>query len=341
MTPRERVQRCVSMDQPDRVPRQTWLLPIAYHEHGRAKIDAFLERWPSDIDSAAVPNKRLAALTEGDPYAIGRYRDEWGCVFENLQAGVIGEVKHPILDHWGKLADLRPPIEALEVDREAVNALCAASDKYMLAGGWARPFERVQFIRGTENVYRDIARNAPEFRELLRRVHEFYCKELEVWAQTDVDGLALMDDWGMQERLLISPRKWRELFKPLYADYAEIARGAGKTLFMHSDGHIAAILEDLIDVGVTAINSQLFCMDLADIAARCKGRITFWGEIDRQHVLPAKDPDVARAAVRKVVEHLWDPAGGVIAQFEFGAGTNFAAAEAVYETWSALTDSKE
>jgi hypothetical protein len=337
MNSRERVKRCLGFDHPDRVPRETWLLPIAIHEHGEDRVREFLRRWPSDIDRPAVPNERLAALVEGDPFAIGRYRDEWGCVFENVQAGIIGEVKTPQLRDWSRLDALRPPVEALMIDRDEVNRQCAASDKYMLGGCCPRPFERIQFLRGTEDVFMDVMCDPPEFRELLARVHAFYCDELVVWAQTDVDGLSIMDDWGMQDRLLISPDKWRELFRPLYADYVRIAHDAGKALFMHSDGHIAAIYEDLIELRIDAINSQLFCMDFDDFAPRCKGRITFWGEIDRQHILPAEDDQLSRDAVRQVVEHLWDPAGGVIAQFELGAGARLENAEAVYQTWSDLT----
>jgi uroporphyrinogen decarboxylase len=72
---------------------------------------------------------------------------------------------------------------------------------------------------------------------------------------------------------------------------------------------------------------------MEDLARRVKGKITFWGEIDRQHVLPAADPQVGRDAVRKVAEHLYDPAGGIIAQFEFGPGANPATAVAVLEEW--------
>ena len=46
------------------------------------------------------------------------------------------------------------------------------------------------------------------------------------------------------------------------------------------------------------------------------------GEIDRQHVLPDPDPQAGRDAVRQVAAHLYDPSGGLIAQYEFGAGAN-------------------
>jgi uroporphyrinogen decarboxylase len=128
------------------------------------------------------------------------------------------------------------------------------------------------------------------------------------------------------------------LFHPS-AGYGRIAGDQGKKMFMHSDGHIAAIYPDLIEVGIDALNSQLFCMDLAELARIGKGRITFWGEIDRQRILPRGSPAEVRAAVAQVVEHLWSPAGGCIAQFEFTAETPLANAEAVYLAWEELSGS--
>jgi hypothetical protein len=72
------------------------------------------------------------------------------------------------------------------------------------------------------------------------------------------------------------------------------------------------------------------------VAKRAKGRITFWGEIDRQHVLTSNDPQMARDAVRKVAEYLFDPAGGVIAQFEFGFGARPDSVMAVFDEWERI-----
>ncbi len=337
MTSRERVRRCLEFERPDRVPRDLWILPGAIAEHGDETIRALQARWPGDFAGPGVVSEKALALTQGDRYTVGTYRDEWGCVFENIHGGVIGQVKRPLLDNWAKLDDLRPPAEVLEIDIDAVNRACAASDQFMLSGCCPRPFERAQFLRGSENLLRDLAKEPPELHDLLRRIHDLYCQEAEVWSQTAVDAINFMDDWGSQQNLLISPRQWRRLFKPLYADYVRIAHAAGKKAFMHSDGHITAIYEDLIEIGVDALNSQLFCMDIAELGRRFAGRITFWGEIDRQQVLPAESPEVARAAVREVVTHLYRPEGGVIAQFEIGAGARLENADAIFQTWLDLT----
>ena len=71
----------------------------------------------------------------------------------------------------------------------------------------------------------------------------------------------------------------------MYGEYIAVAKGHGKKGFMHSDGHILSILPKLADLGLDAIKSQLFCMGL-DALKPLKGRITFWGEIIRQHIAP-------------------------------------------------------
>lgn len=336
MNSRERVKRCLDLDRPDRVPRDLWELPIAAIEHGEEKMKAFRKRWPGDLVNPKVPQPALKALCKGDAYEVGEFRDEWGCIFDNIQAGVIGEVKRPVLDDWSKLDDLRPPVEALELDIEAVNRFCAESDRYVMSNCCARPFERIQFLRGSENVYIDIAEDADEYHELLKRVHDFYVKELELWSRTDVDGLRFMDDWGSQRTLLISPARWREQYKPLYAEYARIAHDAGKKIWMHSDGNIQSVIGDLVEIGIDALNSQLFCMDIEEIGRQYAGKITFWGEIDRQHVLPFGTVEEACAAVQRIYDSFYRPEGGVIAQFELAAGAKLENADAVFETWEKL-----
>ena len=136
----------------------------------------------------------------------------------------------------------------------------------------------------------DLAERPDGLARLMAKVHAFYLEEMEIWARTDVDALVFADDWGGQNGLLISPALWRELFKPLYRDYVEIAHRHGKYAFMHSDGHIAAILPDLVEIGLDALNAQLFTMDIEAIGREFAGKLTFWGEVDRQHLLPYGTP---------------------------------------------------
>lgn len=89
---------------------------------------------------------------------------------------------------------------------------------------------------------------------------------------------------------------WRKMFKPLYQDYVDIAHRQGKYIFMHSDGYIMDIIPDLVEMGVDALNSQLFCMDIAELGRRFKSKMTFWGEIDRHYLLPYGTTEEIRPA---------------------------------------------
>ncbi len=335
--PREIVRKALTFHYPERIPRDLWLLPWASERYPEA-VKEVQRRFPSDFVGAPnvyLPSKRV----RGQMYRKGTYIDEWGCQFVNLQDGVRGEVRQPLLTDLRHWQEVKPPYEILPPDREAaikrVNDFYAKTDKFVLAG-CSSPWERYQFIRGSEQALMDMADPTEEVVELLNVIHDFFLADMQFWVGTEVDALVCMDDWGSQRQLLIRPETWRELFKPLYRDYCEFAHGYGKFAFMHSDGDIAEIYEDLVEIGVDAINSQLFCMDLADLARRVKGKITFWGEIDRQHILPSPDPEEGRRAVREVARHLYDPSGGIIAQLEFGAGANPATVMAVYEEWERI-----
>jgi len=339
-TPREIVQHCLKFQRPERLPRELWSLPWAADQFPEAMAE-MERRFPNDF--VGPPGVyRPSSQAEGDAYKAGRYVDDWGCVFTSIQDGVIGEIRDPVLRDIADWESVRPPYETLPDDedaaRDTVNRFCASTDLFVKGGCCARPWERIQFLHGSESSMVNLALGDESFRRLLERIHDFYMKELEFWVTTDVDAISFMDDWGAQSQLLILPATWDELFKPLYRDYCELAHAHGKFAFMHSDGHISEIYEGLIDVGVDAINSQLFCMNIPDLARRAKGRITFWGEIDRQHVLPSPDPQVGRDAVREVARHLYDPAGGLIAQFEFGAAANPDTAVAVFEEWERVQE---
>lgn len=336
MNSKELVQRTLEFNNNGRAPRQMWTLPWAniYYPEMVQKIN---RDFPSDFDG---PSGYLSETpkTYGDPCEPGEYIDEWGCKFTNIHRGVIGEIKEPLIkgEEWEDKDKLRVPRELLTINKQKINEYCKNSDKYLMAGACPRPFEQLQFMRGTEQLYVDLMLRPDGMFDVINQMHEFYCELLTAWAQTDVDALGFMDDWGSQNTLLISPKIWEEIFKPMYRDYVEIAHRHNKKIFMHSDGNILLIMPHLIEIGVDAVNSQLFCMGL-DNLKQFKGKITFWGEMDRQHLLPSGTLDDIENAVKAVKENLWQN-GGCIAQCEFGAGANPENVYKVFETWDAISN---
>lgn len=323
----------------DRAPRDLWTLPWAEIHHG-AELKAIRAQYPSDYAGIPVHFEKTSSVERGDACEVGEYVDPWGCQFHNIHRGIIGEVKEPLVtdDDWIDLSRVVIPEEQLSFDPEEVNRGCAASDHWVVAGCCPRPFEQLQFIRGTENLYMDLMDPPAGFLDFLERMHDFYCRLMTKWAQTDVDALGFMDDWGAQKSLLISPEMWRKYFRPLYQDYIDIAHRYGKKISMHSDGNTLDIIPDLIEMGLDALNTQIFCIGV-DKLKPFKGKITFWGEICRQHLLPEGSVEDIRNAVTEVFDNLWDN-GGCIAQCEFGPAARPENVEAVFETWDRLTSGR-
>ena len=332
MDSRERVIRTLRFECPDRAPRDLWTLP-GIEMTRKNELDALLARFPSDLAHPRAQYGR-GKREKGTRHVVGSYIDEWGCEWHVAELGVVGEVKGPPLADWAALQSYHAPYEILDqADFSQVNQSCAETAKFVLASTTIRPFERMQFVRGSEALYMDLAYEPAELYRLRDLVHAFFMRELELWIRTDVDGISFMDDWGTQQSLLISPKQWRSFFKPLYKDYCDLIHSAGKSVFFHSDGHIIDIYPDLIEIGVDAVNSQLFCMDIEKIGQQFKSQITFWGEIDRQSILPFGTVEDVRAAVRRVRYALDDGSGGVFAQCEWGNDVDTRNVAAVFETW--------
>lgn len=333
MTGRYLVRETLEFASPRRIPRQAWVLPWA-EQHYPDEVRDLRGQFPDDLVAAPGLYRKPLPL-QGDRYTKGLYIDEWGCRFDNIHGGVIGIVRDPLIREWDDLDRFETPACTLDLDREGINRFCAGTGQFVLAGTLVRPFERLCFLRTMEQALVDLFTEPAGFTELLRRLREHYVKEVEAWAATDVNAIMIMDDWGAQDRMLVSPGTWRRLFKPIYRDFCEIAHGAGKYVFMHSDGHITEIIDDLIEVGVNALNSQVRCMGVPELGRRFRGRITFWGEIDRQELLPFGTPDAVRAAVVEMHRELYAD-GGVIAQCEFGPGAKPENVFEVFRAWSDL-----
>lgn len=318
-TPREVMRKTFTFDHPDRLGCCVFALP-AFIWSRPDDYAAIMKEFPADCEWAPAPYDPSSCLS-GDPFAEGIYVDEWGCVFTNINPGMIGEVKTPLIPELEDLSGLKPPYELLPKDEAAaiarVNEFCRSTDKFVFAGCNPRPWERYQFLRGTENAMMDMALREKNVDVILAAITDYYVKEIEFWCKTDVDGIAYMDDWGSQQALLIDPATWRELFKPIYRKFIDRCHAAGKFAFMHSDGNIEAILPDLVELGLDIGNFQIGCMNLERVAAIAKGKLTFFGEIDRQQVL-TKTPEAARTFVRNVARHLYDPAGGIVKELELG-----------------------
>ncbi len=326
--------RTLSHEPIDRAPRDLWPAPAVEALRGD-ELAEMSRRYPNDIlrPDFRYPRGHRA---QGTLYKLGQYTDAWGCAWQVGQRGATGELTHSPLADLCQLATYRPPVDLLEMANfAAVNRGCAATSRFVLAWTDVRPLERLQWLRGPEAALADLGSGARPIRDLLAVLHDFYCREIALWAETDVDGVVFMDDWGSEQGLLPSPQVFREVFKPLYREYCQVLRARDKFAFFHSGGNIEAIFEDLVEIGLDAIHAQLFSMDIQSLAARFRNRVTFWGDIDPQRILAQGTADDVKAAVRRVRAALDFGHGELIAQCQWDRNTPFRNIAAAMEQWLA------
>jgi len=335
---RELVRKVLMREEVERLPRDLWSVPYI-PMFRQDELARFFAQYPMDLTGPAgiaFGNSRYSA---GTPYIKNqKYTDEFGCEWEVLEDGVAGEIKNPIIKTQFDLDSYKMPWEILDgMKWENQTQAYKDTDLFVVCGSHVRPFERLQFMRGSEQLFIDIALEDPVFLKLKDMLHEFYVRELKLLAPLALDGISFIDDWGSQKSLLISPEAWRKHFKPMYQEYCDIIHSFGKFVFFHSDGHTEAIYDDIVEIGVDAYNSQLFCMDIEKLAEKYKGKITFWGELDRQNILPFGTEEEVRESVRRIKRAMLTPKRtGFIAELSWETVTPLSNVIAAYDEFDKI-----
>ncbi|HUU29783.1 MAG TPA: uroporphyrinogen decarboxylase family protein [archaeon] len=259
--------------------------------------------------------------------------DEWGAVWENIGVSKLGEVKLFPLPDWSffaelKIPDIHEPARWLELG----SAREKAGEKFLLGQG-VSIYERVHFIRGLENTWADIYQNPVQLCKLIDILVGMNLAAIEKYSRAGVDGFFILDDWGLQDRLMVSPACWREIWKPRYRRIFRAAHDAGLFNFLHSCGYIVEILEDLIEAGLDVIQiDQQENMGLELLGRRFGGRLTFFSPVDIQKTMARGSLDEIRSYCRRMVECLGRPEGGFIPKWyddPEGAGHRWEAVQAM------------
>jgi uroporphyrinogen decarboxylase len=176
-------------------------------------------------------------------------------------------------------------------------------------------FERAWSLRGFENFLADIA-GEPEFAaDLIAALAEHQLQLLDRVLDLPVDGMMFSDDWGGQQGVFIGPRRWRELLKPNVARLYARAKAKGKFVLTHCCGSITDILPDVIEIGLDVLESvqpEAQGMDPYELKDRFGGRLTFWGGIGSQSIVPHGTPAELRAEVRRLAAHMRRGGGYVL-----------------------------
>lgn len=224
---------------------------------------------------------------------------------------------------WSALscAPYHKPLTAEHLDdiRRRAKELYETTDYAVMIAFGANLLEWGQYLCRMDQFLIDLVENRKKAEALLDKLVEMHLENLEkILAAVGgyVQIIQMGDDLGTQLATEISPKLYREVFKPRQKQIFEtVKKRSGLHLFLHSCGSIVDILPDLIEVGVEIINpvqTSARGMDPARLKREFGKDLTFWGGgCDTQRVLPLGGPDEIDRHVRERIE-IFAPGGGFV-----------------------------
>jgi len=174
-------------------------------------------------------------------------------------------------------------------------------------------------IRGYEQMFMDLANDIGFAEALMDKLLWLY---KEMWTQylkevgPYVQMVYFTDDIGAQNSLMISPDTFRTLLKPRLKELIDHIKGQADVYFMyHTDGTVAPVIDDIIDMGVDVLNpiqTSAMGMDTYPMKEKYGDRLCFHGAIDVQQMLPFSTPDEVRYDVAKRIYDLGRGGGYIL-----------------------------
>ncbi|MCE5252012.1 methyltransferase [bacterium] len=168
-------------------------------------------------------------------------------------------------------------------------------------------FEFGQSMYRNDNFFMLLASEPLKAHRFLDKLMEIHLAALERFLGAVgeyIDIIVFGDDLGMQTGPLISPRMYREFFKPRHAFLWNRAKElADVKVNLHSCGGIRELIPDLIEAGLDAVNPvQITCtgMELDGLRRDFGKDLVFWGGgCDTRSILPDGTPDSISKHVRE------------------------------------------
>lgn len=249
---------------------------------------------------------------------LRRWVDAWGVTWASLTEFDKGEVVAGALDDWSQLDNYRPPDLGVKEAYKDAQAKFAADNgqKFRVGSIPGFTFNVARKLRKLEDYLCDLLLNRDQVDRLHEIIRNELLKAIDCWAKVGADAIIFCEDWGTQNRLMISPAMWREIFKPEFKTLAGRAHEHGMSVLMHSCGKMTDIIEDLIECGINCLQfDQPRLHGIENLADRFAGRVTFWCPVDVQDTLQTRDPERIRSDAQLMIEKLGGNGGGFIAGY--------------------------
>jgi len=179
-------------------------------------------------------------------------------------------------------------------------------------------FELAWHLTGLEKYLTALISDEPWLELLNDRVEEWSTGLALQLVKAGVDAIWFGEDLGTQTSTLISPDDWRIKFKNRHLRMIEKLRHENPDIIiiMHSDGAVAPMLDDFIELGVDVYNPvqpNVPGSDPQELKDKYGDRLCFFGGIDQQELLPSGNITNIEAEIKKRISILGKNRGYLLA----------------------------
>jgi len=252
-------------------------------------------------------------------YRQSESRDKWGIFWGSTDDGIGGhpvDTEAPLAD-WESLDTYQPP-DPLEYRDDNGRDWDGIKEDFedrrkrglLRRGDGGQLFTRLYWLRGFNNLMIDIGTDDPHLPRLLSMVTEYKKKLVQEWLSVGLDFMYFHTDIGMQDRVMISPAKFRQWIKPWFTEIFRPVRDAGLPIVLSTDGHLLEIVDDLVECGVSSMQAQVRANTMEGIEKFYKGKLCINLDLDRQMFSFCSPRDI-REQVKEGVDRLSLPEGGL------------------------------
>lgn len=176
-------------------------------------------------------------------------------------------------------------------------------------------FLTCQLLTGIEEFMYKVAAERDFMVELYRRVAEYYKGLIPKYKRAGAHMITVIEDIGGTSSLVISPKVWREHFKPILKDFFDAVHAEGMYAGLAIDGHSGDALNDIVDMGVDVFSVfDIHTTGVDLIREKLAGKVCVKAAVDMQRTLPSGTPEQVEAEARRLVESFSTKDGGFIAQ---------------------------
>ncbi len=244
--------------------------------------------------------------------------NEWGYHLQSMNDGTMGHPTMAFLPDWNAFEGFKPPEIREEQRMERLpDFQKVAEDRYLLASLDLSGFTVYTLLRGFENSMMDFLLEKERFAELMDMIVDFENAMTSLAARRGFHGIHFVDDWATQTGLMISPKLWRELFKPRYKKQFDHAHREGLHVWYHCCGDCTEIVPDFYEIGVDVMNiAQPNVVALDKIGPELRQKLCFLMPISYQTVSISGTVEEIYQEAERMYKILGGESGGFLGYVE-------------------------